>query len=741
VDRAADSSGSPLPTDLRTHFESSLGKDLSGVRLHTGTASVVAAHAVGAKAYTVGQDVHFGKGHYDPVSHEGKLLLAHEVAHTAQQEGASPRRQNKLEVSSPGDAAEIEADKAATAMVSGEQASVSRSSGISRQVIQREPTMVFEDDEIQAQEKSLAEKMESEANEEQRAADAEGPIHVRVRLDVGPLKLAELSSLETVAQARACMQKVTAANANLYQRRAAESAKVADLNLDRDWQEREQAEALVKKTDEHLGQNEAVIANLQTVVDLGDGNSLVDKTDGHRPGHDFRMGVFAQLAQAALIDFARIEGVVGAFLDKHELDTVAEGREGGAELGTAVATGGNGGGDAALDQVKAKIDTARQDNLLNNHMRDYEAALAGLEGGGYSEKINGAMGQCAGAISKAKNLKADTDLGQVRPDTPEQAAAQAAVDAVNQDLSAAKGALGQAADIAKLAVSVMTGPVGISAAGVTGSSVFKTGSKVADKTSEMAKGAARVTGEDVQKQVSADIASAVAKMMTNYDKRITSAQGKVDSANRAAKAQVIKLNKNQANVAKAEIIEKFQALSAVCSEIEEKKAAIRAAAMKIDAYQKEQEKKGKKGGPDIGAMAKAQAECAAYITGAEAAIDQGKEEQAIAKEMSAAREKAAGGMSRTTGELATPDMAGGRELASSTKQDAYIDCEPAAPFHRSQHPLSFRIRSEKTGDLPDKAGKNVEVANMGVAAVLDELRANVEVAAGFQSALKRAMGL
>jgi hypothetical protein len=121
VDRAADSSGSPLPTDLRTHFESSLGKDLSGVRLHTGTASVAAAHAVGAKAYTVGQNVHFGKGHYDPVSHEGKLLLAHEVAHTVQQGSAASGRspQFKLDVTQAGDALEVEADRAADSMVAG----------------------------------------------------------------------------------------------------------------------------------------------------------------------------------------------------------------------------------------------------------------------------------------------------------------------------------------------------------------------------------------------------------------------------------------------------------------------------------------------------------------------------------------------------------------------------------------------------------------------------------------------
>jgi hypothetical protein len=58
--------------------------------------------------------------------------LAHEVAHTVQQQGGTPTRQNKLEVSAPQDAAEHEADRAADAMVSGQAASVSSASGIHR---------------------------------------------------------------------------------------------------------------------------------------------------------------------------------------------------------------------------------------------------------------------------------------------------------------------------------------------------------------------------------------------------------------------------------------------------------------------------------------------------------------------------------------------------------------------------------------------------------------------------------
>lgn len=119
VDRASGGSGAPLPDGVRDRFESSLGADLSAVRVHTGSASAEAAHAVGARAYTTGTDIHFAAGQYAPQDPFGLHLLAHEVAHTVQQQGAAPTRQHKLEVSSPTDGLEREADRAADAMVAG----------------------------------------------------------------------------------------------------------------------------------------------------------------------------------------------------------------------------------------------------------------------------------------------------------------------------------------------------------------------------------------------------------------------------------------------------------------------------------------------------------------------------------------------------------------------------------------------------------------------------------------------
>ena len=74
---ASGGTGAPLPSTLQRKFEASLGADLSGVRVHTDASSASAADSVGARAYTIGRDIHFGAGHYDPSSVAGEHLLAH----------------------------------------------------------------------------------------------------------------------------------------------------------------------------------------------------------------------------------------------------------------------------------------------------------------------------------------------------------------------------------------------------------------------------------------------------------------------------------------------------------------------------------------------------------------------------------------------------------------------------------------------------------------------------------------
>jgi hypothetical protein len=82
--------GMPLDTASRNYFESRFGYDFSGVRLHTDEAASESANAVQARAYTLGRDIVFGAGEYEPSTFAGKQLLAHELAHVVQQSNHAP---------------------------------------------------------------------------------------------------------------------------------------------------------------------------------------------------------------------------------------------------------------------------------------------------------------------------------------------------------------------------------------------------------------------------------------------------------------------------------------------------------------------------------------------------------------------------------------------------------------------------------------------------------------------------
>ncbi len=116
---ASATPGQPLPDQLRSQLTTTAGADLSGVRVHDKPASAAAADAIGAHAYAVGQDIHFAAGAYQPGTQSGQKLIAHEVAHTVQQQNVSPTPQAKLEVSEPGDVHEREADAFAESVVTG----------------------------------------------------------------------------------------------------------------------------------------------------------------------------------------------------------------------------------------------------------------------------------------------------------------------------------------------------------------------------------------------------------------------------------------------------------------------------------------------------------------------------------------------------------------------------------------------------------------------------------------------
>jgi hypothetical protein len=80
-------SGSPLPQGTRQQMEGHFGADLSGVRVHSDGEAAALSRELQAQAFTVGSDVFFAEGKYDPSSRQGQGLLAHELTHVGQQTG------------------------------------------------------------------------------------------------------------------------------------------------------------------------------------------------------------------------------------------------------------------------------------------------------------------------------------------------------------------------------------------------------------------------------------------------------------------------------------------------------------------------------------------------------------------------------------------------------------------------------------------------------------------------------
>ena len=85
LDVVGKGGGAPMDKALRSQMESSLGHDFGDVRVHTDHAASESAKAVGAQAYTVGNDIVFGSGKYDPGSSAGQKTIAHELTHVVQQ--------------------------------------------------------------------------------------------------------------------------------------------------------------------------------------------------------------------------------------------------------------------------------------------------------------------------------------------------------------------------------------------------------------------------------------------------------------------------------------------------------------------------------------------------------------------------------------------------------------------------------------------------------------------------------
>ena len=121
VNHVVHSSGESLDPGTRQHMEHGFAHDFSQVRVHHDGAAAESARAVNAQAFTMGNHVVFGAGHYNPSTSFGRRLIAHELAHTLQQQRGSGGGSER--------AAERDADRAADAVQRGGPAQVNESFG------------------------------------------------------------------------------------------------------------------------------------------------------------------------------------------------------------------------------------------------------------------------------------------------------------------------------------------------------------------------------------------------------------------------------------------------------------------------------------------------------------------------------------------------------------------------------------------------------------------------------------
>jgi len=115
--------GEALDRGTRSFMESSFGHDFSHVRVHADERAGESAKALRANAYTIGNHIAFAPGRFRPDTHGGRRLIAHELAHVAQQRSNS-RAVRPERMSNPADSSEREAGAAALDVMQGRSPSI-----------------------------------------------------------------------------------------------------------------------------------------------------------------------------------------------------------------------------------------------------------------------------------------------------------------------------------------------------------------------------------------------------------------------------------------------------------------------------------------------------------------------------------------------------------------------------------------------------------------------------------------
>jgi uncharacterized protein DUF4157/glutaminase-like protein/annexin-like protein len=93
VPSLAVGAGFGLDPATRAAMEPHFGADFGSVRVHTGPEAQETAETLGARAFTLGHSIGFGRGEYAPGTGEGQRLIAHELTHVVR--GSSSETVNR----------------------------------------------------------------------------------------------------------------------------------------------------------------------------------------------------------------------------------------------------------------------------------------------------------------------------------------------------------------------------------------------------------------------------------------------------------------------------------------------------------------------------------------------------------------------------------------------------------------------------------------------------------------------
>ena len=83
--------GSSMDNHTKSFMSERFGSNFNDVNIHTNTNAVQLSRDLNARAFTVGNDIYFNQGQYQPETSDGKFLLAHELTHTLQQTSSLQR--------------------------------------------------------------------------------------------------------------------------------------------------------------------------------------------------------------------------------------------------------------------------------------------------------------------------------------------------------------------------------------------------------------------------------------------------------------------------------------------------------------------------------------------------------------------------------------------------------------------------------------------------------------------------